>query len=470
MTTITAYPIRDPERALSWTDGELTGTILDVADAQALDAAPLTPVGPMIPADWSDPDYAAAAMQHTLTRALGEPVVIVGHRFTATPGCCDQAHPPVAAQKFDPGQPRDADGKWSGGGGDTTVAPERLSSRIDQVAAAGHATNISTWRVAGAGNENLFKPDPTITPRERSLMPVIPGGHAGAEQFAQGLPPHVGAAFEQVDPRMLTATQSQMDGVKVGQMLDTLRANNGGGTGTLIVSQDGRILDGHHRWAANAVYAVDHPGHTMEVLRVNEPFPALLAHADAFSAAHGIAAREFGKALLAALLKAFNPDQARDPDGRFAGGGTERASVATPEAFRAGFDQAFGPGNPRDAYVTHYSLDEMRSMTPLLANDGKTGVLVHDHGDGRIEATALFNTSDVRGAGLDMLRDAIANHGVNYVECFGSVKPGPSLPELYKSVGFEVTGRFPFDESQAPPSWDYAANGRPDYFTMSLRQ
>lgn len=37
-------------------------------------------------------------------------------------------------------------------------------------------------------------------------------------------------------------------------------------------------------------------------------------------------------------------------------------------------------------------------MTPILRNDGKTGVLIHDHGDGRVEATALFNVG-TKGAG-----------------------------------------------------------------------
>jgi hypothetical protein len=38
------------------------------------------------------------------------------------------------------------------------------------------------------------------------------------------------------------------------------------------------------------------------------------------------------------------------------------------------------------------------NMTPILRNDGKTGVLIHDHGDGRVEATALFNVG-TKGAG-----------------------------------------------------------------------
>lgn len=99
----------------------------------------------------------------------------------------------------------------------------------------------------------------------------------------------------------------------------------------------------------------------------------------------------------------------------------------------------------------------------IIDNDGKTGVLVKDHGDGRIEATALFNTSDEKGAGLNVLKRAVDEAGVNYVECFGD-----TLPKLYSKLGFEVTDQFPFDAEQAPSDWDYEAFGEPDYYLMSL--
>ena len=227
--------------------------------------------------------------------------------------------------KYSEDQPRDADGKFgSGGGGVTlpnetrvsrsdagvanvlraggqaTVGPDRVGGLLDHIAGQGTATNIAGLSVTGAGNEHLFTPEPVG--RARSEMPVVPGGHDGAEKLAEHLGEQgVSSRFEHVDPRTLTATQSQIDGVKVGQMLGTLR--EGRPAGTLIVSEDGKILDGHHRWAANAAYAVDHPGHTIEVLRAGEPFAALLGHADQFAVSEGIAAREFGKALWRALRR-----------------------------------------------------------------------------------------------------------------------------------------------------------------------
>jgi hypothetical protein len=100
------------------------------------------------------------------------------------------------------------------------------------------------------------------------------------------------------------------------------------------------------------------------------------------------------------------------------------------------------------------------NMIPLLTNPGKTGLLIHDHGDGRVEATALFN-SNGKGAGVSLLRDAVDNHGVNYVECYG-----PKLNKMYESVGFNVTSSSQFDPSQASPKWNYELDDNPPYYTM----
>ena len=136
---------------------------------------------------------------------------------------------------------------------------------------------------------------------------------------------------------------------------------------------------------------------------------------------------------------------------------------ASLSSFKESFDKAF-KGSPFSAFVNHYSLEEMKSegMKPLLSADGKTGLLIHDHGDGRIEATALFNNGE-SGAGLQLLKNAIDNHGVNYVECFG-----PALPVMYGKLGFEVESQNSFDPQYAPTDWNYEKFGTPDYYTMRI--
>ena len=168
----------------------------------------------------------------------------------------------------------------------------------------------------------------------------------------------------------------------------------------------------------------------------------------------------------------FDPAEPRDPRGRWTrhggpltapppAGGVRKAS---PEEFAAAFGRAFR-GSPYAAFVNHYTPAQIRAgkMTPLLSHGGKAGVLVHDHGDGRIEATALFNDSGQRGAGIGLLRTAIAEHGVNYAECFG-----PALPRLYGTLGFADDQVYPFDPAQSPPGWDRARFDSPEYHTMRL--
>lgn len=135
---------------------------------------------------------------------------------------------------------------------------------------------------------------------------------------------------------------------------------------------------------------------------------------------------------------------------------------AHPSEFKQAFDQAFPPGSEFANHVTHYTEEQLGQMKTFLSSDGKAGVVIHDHGDGRIEATALFNTGTTKGAGLAMLAHAVSK-GANYVECYG-----PVLNKLYESLGFKVIDRFPFDDSLAAPGWDYEKHGRPDYHTMKL--
>lgn len=134
------------------------------------------------------------------------------------------------------------------------------------------------------------------------------------------------------------------------------------------------------------------------------------------------------------------------------------------EEFSKNFEAAFA-NNPFTAFVNHYTPEEIENdgMKPLTSNDGKTGLLIHDHGDGRVEATALYNVSGIRDAGVGLLNDSVANHGVNYVECFGDVLKG-----MYQKVGFQVDTSSPFDPQYAPENWNYKEFGTPNYYTMKI--
>jgi len=140
--------------------------------------------------------------------------------------------------------------------------------------------------------------------------------------------------------------------------------------------------------------------------------------------------------------------------------------VTSPHDFSYRFSEAM-KGSPYIHHVNHYSPDEIASshMKPLTSNAGKTGLLVHDHGDGRVEATGLYNRSKVPGAGVDLLTHAMTHHGVNYVECFG-----PRLPQIYRKAGFVTREKLPFDPEQAPPGWNHKDFDHPSYHLMTPRK
>lgn len=61
-----------------------------------------------------------------------------------------------------------------------------------------------------------------------------------------------------LDPASLSATQSELNGKKVGGMISALESGKMSLEGDpLMVSSDGHILDGHHRWAATAAMSAD---------------------------------------------------------------------------------------------------------------------------------------------------------------------------------------------------------------------
>jgi 8-oxo-dGTP pyrophosphatase MutT (NUDIX family)/GNAT superfamily N-acetyltransferase len=153
---------------------------------------------------------------------------------------------------------------------------------------------------------------------------------------------------------------------------------------------------------------------------------------------------------LAAFVAALDPGQ---------------VSETSPEEFHRRFSQAM-EGSPFVHHVTNHTPEEIRSggMRPLTTNGGDTGVLVHDHGDGRIEATGLYNRSKVKGAGVDLLKHTMAHHGVNYVEAYG-----PKLPQLYRKAGFQTTEKYRFDRDQADPGWNFRQFDSPSYHIMRPR-
>ena len=242
--------------------------------------------------------------------------------------------------KYSDDQPRDDHGRWGSGG--TAVAERahaeqiadwiargqkvgvpaaKLASLVHEWGLGDKPVNLSQVHVTGIGAGHLFTEHARDLTREQ--MPVIPATPAGLADFSRAMnQAGITGHFAQVSPTSLMATQKELDGRKIGQMADRLERNGGkfadvGTIPALIVSRDGEILDGHHRWAACACYAIAHPGYKVPILRCDASIDQLLAVGHALNRTEGVAARAFGENFRtkAAFGEPSQGDPPFDPDG-----------------------------------------------------------------------------------------------------------------------------------------------------------
>ena len=101
-----------------------------------------------------------------------------------------------------------------------------------------------------------------------------------------------------VPPDRLKATQSELVGVKVAGMSKVLDDPNhpayGKITAPIYVSNDGYVLDGHHRWAAVVAHNAANPKNQipMNVRVIDEPIEPLVKRSNAFAEQMGIRAKK----------------------------------------------------------------------------------------------------------------------------------------------------------------------------------
>lgn len=130
---------------------------------------------------------------------------------------------------------------------------------------------------------------------ERGDMPQIPKVHQPG--FMQELTKDgIKVREESVDPRTLAPTQNQLDAKNSGQMLQGYREGTMGEK-PIMVSKEGHVLDGHHRWVAAVAHAEDTPGFKMPVIRVHLPIRELLDRANDYNDRMGVTRKEFGKSV-----------------------------------------------------------------------------------------------------------------------------------------------------------------------------
>ena len=101
-----------------------------------------------------------------------------------------------------------------------------------------------------------------------------------------------------ISPDRLKATQSELVGAKVAGMSRVLDNPNHPAykkiTAPIYVSNDGYVLDGHHRWAAIVAYNAAHPDKPipMQVRVIDEPIEPLVKRSNSFAEKMGIRAKK----------------------------------------------------------------------------------------------------------------------------------------------------------------------------------
>jgi len=206
----------------------------------------------------------------------------------------------------------------------SAVAPidrQRISTKIDQLAKLGaeakakgeKAPNYNLCKVTVPGT-NLYcsgnkgipraeMPQFKGTPEPGSPADKLPRDNAGevdTEEFFKQMLEKDGVNVSEpteVSPDRLKATQSELVGVKVAGMSQVLDNPNHPAydkiTAPIYVSNDGYVLDGHHRWAALVAHNAKNPDNQipMKVRVIDEPIEPLVKRSNKFAEDIGIKAK-----------------------------------------------------------------------------------------------------------------------------------------------------------------------------------
>ena len=132
-------------------------------------------------------------------------------------------------------------------------------------------------------------------------LPKDENGEADTEEFFKQMLEKDGISVSEpasVPADRLKATQSELVGVKVAGMSKVLADPNHPAyekiTAPIYVSNDGYVLDGHHRWAAVVAHNAANPDKQipMNVRVIDEPIVPLVKRSNAFAEAIGIRAKK----------------------------------------------------------------------------------------------------------------------------------------------------------------------------------
>jgi len=204
----------------------------------------------------------------------------------------------------------------------TPIERQQISTIVDKLAELGNqakkngekAPNFNLCQVSipgtnlycdgNKGIERADMPQFKGTPQPGSPADKLPkdeSGEADTEEFFKEMLNKQGIKVSEptaVPPDRLKATQSELVGVKVAGMSKVLDDPNhpayGKITAPIYVSNDGYVLDGHHRWAAVVAHNAANPKNQipMNVRVIDEEIEPLVKRSNAFAEKMGIRAKK----------------------------------------------------------------------------------------------------------------------------------------------------------------------------------
>lgn len=186
--------------------------------------------------------------------------------------------------------------RWGSKGGTkepaTTIGKEQVPSYVQGLTSGDGSEDLSDVQITGTPFFNAI-----AGTKNREDMPQVPTARK-AEFIADVKKQGLTVSHESVDPASLKPTQKDINGKSSAEILGResargAKAFSADPTGSIVVSSDGFVMDGHHRWAGAALGSTMRPT-KISIIRIGAPQKQLLDVMEKWGIENGIPRRGFG--------------------------------------------------------------------------------------------------------------------------------------------------------------------------------
>lgn len=161
----------------------------------------------------------------------------------------------------------------------TAIEPDNLDELLRTLTGGGDEAkraNLASLNVNGFGT--LFATDKESS-LDRSQMPQLGTNEEEMRPFLNLLEENgVDVSVGEIDPTTLKPSQSEISGAKTGKLYGFMAKDGWLPGGRLVTSNDGYVVDGHHRWSGAAAVRASgaRPDMTVTGLMVDRPIDEVL--------------------------------------------------------------------------------------------------------------------------------------------------------------------------------------------------